>query len=344
MESHLYLSYKSRHMTKNILSMNMALLSILFFVTSCTIQGEQICGTWYSNGELGKMKIEITPWKGKFYGYLMEYEEDGKMVKGAKTEDHIILTGLVFKEGQYINGIFYADDEGKETCGTTINLTSVDTMSIEYNCSGEVYHEIWTKNTYPILKEKKGITSESNVTNIQTLSHNADKPSKIISATSGQDKLIQKDRTTPHASFFVIGYKEIVSYTNDEIIQSTINDLWTKVYNEDFSSLIQDRIVDEKMYVIYSDYDNPKGSMSITLGYNVQHLTSIPDNLSGVNIPSSTYFTFPLKGTSSDYSQQIISKWDNAIMSRSPQSIDFEEYSFDANYNVTEGKLWIGAK
>ena len=64
-------------MKSKILLANIILIFALS-LSSCAIEGEQICGVWNSDSEFGQMKMEITPWDGKFLGYLLESKFEGE--------------------------------------------------------------------------------------------------------------------------------------------------------------------------------------------------------------------------------------------------------------------------
>ena len=84
-------------------------------------------------------------------------------------------------------------------------------------------------------------------------------------------KQIELGKTTPAATFYVLGYSTTASYSSMKQLNAAAKRLGTRLYNRDFSGRLGRNIINKrKVYTVYSGYDNPKGRMTITLGYKVK--------------------------------------------------------------------------
>lgn len=335
---------KSKIMLANIF----LILSTSFF--SCTIEGEQICGIWNSESEFGQMKMEITPWDGNFLGYLLESKFENETFEGGKTEENIILTDLVFEGNTYENGKIYIDPNSEENCAVSIEFLNENNLKVAYNCAGQIWEEVWTRQGFEneriaLKKEEKyeteTVESENVKVEIKTLENpNAD--DKKAEETQIQND-IQND-TRKASTFHVIGISETIAYDDMKAIEKAVEALWTKSYSNDFSGKINNISDMENMYAIYSNYDNPKGKMTITIGYKVKDLSNVPSGLKGVTVPMNDYYVYPVSGETSDYEGEGWNQMAELMAYRKAESCDFEVYKFDANYEVTEAHIWIAAK
>jgi len=84
--------------------------------------------------------------------------------------------------------------------------------------------------------------------------------------------------------------------------------------------------------------------MTITLGYKVNNLKTIPEGLKGVNLLANEYIVYPLSGDKSDYEGEAWNHLGELMSYRKKESCDFEVYTFDKNYEVTKGEIWIATK
>jgi len=330
----------------------------LLFSSSCTIEGEEICGIWNANGDYGEMQIEITPWKGKFLGYLLAYKNDSKSIKGNKKDESIFITDLALKDGKYQNGKIYLDPNSKSYCGLSLTLIDKHQLKAVYDCDGQISEEIWYRKGYnvpqksaqkpspvedatkktvePVIPiEKKKVVHADSKTKISTPS-----PIKTTKPTAPQ---IEGD-TKKQSTFYIIGIQEIVKYEDNKAMEKALESLWTKAYNDDFSTKLKNMVATNNMYVSYSNYDKPKGKMTITLGYKVKDLSSIPQDLKGVKIPTNDYLVYPLSGEKSDFEGEGWEQLSELIMYRDANSADFEVYTFDDNLEVKKGEIWIAIK
>jgi len=127
-------------------------------------------------------------------------------------------------------------------------------------------------------------------------------------------------------------------------MEKVIEAMWTKAYNNDFSGKLKNIVEANSMYVCYSNYDNPKEEMAITLGYKVKELSNIPSELKGVKISTNEYLVYPMSGGKADFEGESWEQLGELMMYRKPDSSDFEIYTFDSNYNVKMAEMWIATK
>lgn len=346
----------------------MLLLSIVFSLSmlsfnSCTIAGEEICGIWNANGDYGDMQVEITPWKGKFLGYLLEYSNGEETIKGDKTEDFIFITDLEYKDNKYQEGKIYLDPSSDSYCGLTIELLSENQIKAIYNCEGQTSEEFWHRKgtiapkkdsktptvTHTESSSEKTISKEIKKQSTKEVTNSVDlstKNSKV--ATSNDSKKVTtsevEGETKKLSSFYLIGIQETVKYNDFKTMEKVVETLWTKAYNEDFSNKLNNITDANNMYLSYSNYDQPKGSMTITLGFKVEDLNTIPTNLHGIQIPTNEYLTYPMSGEVSDYEGEGWNQLSELMLYRKTDSVDFEIYTFDNNYNIKKVEMWIATK
>lgn len=128
---------------------HLVLISLL--ISSCTIEGEEITGIWYTNGELGPMKIEIKPSKGFFEGYLLEYEKNGKFIAIADDKKELIFKGLEFKEDKYLGGKFLRNPKGTSPCDFKMTFYTQDKSSMRaaHTCENINRLEMFERDGYP---------------------------------------------------------------------------------------------------------------------------------------------------------------------------------------------------
>lgn len=332
---------------KTMLSI-LSILSLFISFNACTIEGEQICGIWYAQGDYGQMKIEITPWEGKFHGYLLEYNDGKTVTKGAKEDEYIFLTDLVFKNEQYDNGKIYLDPSSKESCDISLTLLDNQSLKASYNCGGKRFVETWSKTGFTPTKMEQKMTA-------QMPQSNKNKPTTEVKTKTSKSTMTTKKEATKPASnapqntkkqgtFYVIGVHQTVTYDNINALEKAVEALWAVTYEDDFSGKLTNISDNENMYVTYSDYDKPKGKMTITIGYKVKDLSNVPTDLKGIKVPTNDFYTYPLSGEASDYEGEGWSQLNELMMYRKVESVDFEVYQFDQNYKVKKASIWIAAK
>lgn len=318
---------------------------VLLTLSSCSIEGKEVCGIWHAQGAYGKMTIEITPWKGKFLGYLLEYEAGDVLTKGKKSEAFIFLTDLEYQQDSYQNGNIYLTPDSETPCKLTLTDMNGDQIKATYNCAGQTSEEIWYRdaaalpaktigNTPPTTNETETIAASDTIAPSQ--------PAKGTTTAPAAPALDQP--TQKQSAFYVIGQQKTVAYEDATAMEKAIEALWTAVYDEDFSGKLNNITDANSMYVTYSSYDQPKGKVTITLGYQVKDLSSIPSGLKGVTIPTNDYLVYPLSGKASDFEGEGWEQLGELMVYRKESSADFEVYTFDSSFNVSKAEMWIATE
>lgn len=329
----------------------MLIFTMLSF-NSCTIEGKEVCGTWNVNGDYGKMQVEITPWKGKFLGYLLLYKNGDETIIGSKTEDFIFITDLTFKNGKYQDGKIYLDPNSETSCGLELELIDHNQLNVTYDCDGQVVKEIWYRKGYNAPQESVRKSSSTKTETEKKIVEKAEEEVKDKSETTTVSPTKMKKTAKPEiegetkkqSSFYIVGRQEIVKYDDYKAMKKALETLWNKAYDDDFSTKLKNIVEPSNMYVSYSNYEKPKGKMTITLGYKVKSLSNIPADLKGVKIPSNDYLTYPMSGNESDFEGEGWKQLGELMMYRNPNSVDYEVYTFDESYNIKKAAMWIATK
>jgi len=152
--------------------------------------------------------------------------------------------------------------------------------------------------------------------------------------------------TQKQAAFHVIGLQTKVNYNDEAAMSKAIERLWNDFLKRDYSKskYIKDITDREHAYVTYTDYT--ENEVTITLGYKTKGSTNFKSgiNLNAVNINANDYYNFQLSGNSNDFEGE---EWDTlleVLQYRAANSADFEVYSFDKKYNITDIQMWVAAK
>ncbi|MEO0338465.1 MAG: effector binding domain-containing protein [Bacteroidota bacterium] len=144
--------------------------------------------------------------------------------------------------------------------------------------------------------------------------------------------------------FYIIGLQAQVPFDDTQKQSQVIEKLWTQLYEKDVSNF-NNRIIDpEKIYTVYSNYGQPKGQMTITLGYQIGNSSAVSTPWSIVQVPKNKYWAYPLSGKESDYTGPAWKQIEELIPYRSKATCDFEIYQLDENYEVTAASIWIAEK
>lgn len=155
------------------------------------------------------------------------------------------------------------------------------------------------------------------------------------------DSLIYRSFRSRKQSF--IGVSVLTSHQNDQYIIDQ-QGLWDYFYQNDISEAIPN-IVDERVYLIYSDYDQPEnGNFKMTLGYRTADLSYIYDGLEGITIPPTDFAVFESSSSSETFVQEKWVEIAGSDLSRA-NLYDVEVYSLDpTTYKVTSSQLRVSLK
>lgn len=343
------------------------LMIVLLSMTSCSIEGEEVCGIWETTGDYGDLRLEIKPWQGKFHAYLLLFNGNDDTYNGQKLTDFVFITDLVYEDGSYKNGKIYVGNGPEDFCNLSLEMVNKNKVKAIYNCDGEHYEEFWLRaghiqeedqespqkedaladaepeETEVNSSEKDAIPEETN----ETAALQADELPKATQVANKEEqpkKQVKEDPTRPHAAFNIIGYHKVVNYDDEKLLEKTLEDLWTQLYNKDFSGKLSNITEPNNIYTVFSDYGNPEGKMTITIGYRVKDLSGLQEGLHGLKILANDYYVYELSGQDSDYEGEGWDQLEQLIAYRKASSVDFEVYTLDNNYEVVKGEFWVGAK
>ena len=171
--------------------------------------------------------------------------------------------------------------------------------------------------------------------------HKADKKSPEQKKPMVATSLDYKTYNQKEAEYF-IGVSAETTFEKDLYLQH-IEELWKYFYENDISPVIPN-IVDEKIYVIYSDYDKPElGRFKITIGYRTSDVKEIYEGLTGIEIPASTFAVFESEKDHENFPTKMWPKVLESDLNRA-NTFDLVVYTLDKNYEVEKSELQIAIK
>lgn len=111
---------------------------------------------------------------------------------------------------------------------------------------------------------------------------------------------------TQRTKFNIIGIK--LRTTNADMqAAKDIPELWNKFMSENISEKINNKMEDS-IYAIYTNYESDyTGAYDFIIGYKVETLENIPENMIGIQIPNSSYKQFKAEGKLKD--NIVYNKW-----------------------------------
>ncbi|MEO1257523.1 MAG: effector binding domain-containing protein [Bacteroidota bacterium] len=122
-----------------------------------------------------------------------------------------------------------------------------------------------------------------------------------------------------------------------------LQELWDYFLKNDISPAIPN-IVDEKVFVIYSDYEQPaSGKFKITIGFRTENIDNIYEGLTGIAIPPVQFAVFESEKDPENFPAEMWPKVFDSDLNRA-NTFDLEVYSLDANYEVEKAELRIALK
>lgn len=330
----------------------MRILNALFFtvllpvlLTACNeIKGEEICGTWNTTGDFGQIQMEITPWEGAFFGYLKSATDaDGQMITGEKSDSFMILGDLrLVGPGNYGFGQFGWGEKINERCDAQARFVTADQLLLRLDCLGEVSTMKWYREGTPQpepLVEAKDAQSD-------TLPVNDSTDPVTDSPLDMSPKPVNQAEDWPVLSaetFYVIGKQEVVDYADEKAMARAVERLWSELFTNDFSEDLSNLEESGLVYMTYSGYDESAGTVKLTLGYQVQHLATVPTGLQGVKVPANKFWVFPLSSSEDTADTEGWDSLEKLLAYREASSVDFEVYTFDENYEITKAELWMAS-
>lgn len=163
----------------------------------------------------------------------------------------------------------------------------------------------------------------------------------LADSTQRPDSL--KYKTFRSEEQFFIGVQVLTTHVNDQYLND-MEGLWDYFSKNDISEAISN-IVDERVYLVYSEYDQPSnGNFKMTLGYRTSNLSTIYEGLEGVAVPPLDFAVFESKTKSETFVQDTWLQIAESDLPRSNQ-FDVEVYQLDPqSYAVLSSQLRISLK
>lgn len=312
------------------------------------IQGVEITGIWNASDDLGTMEIEVTPWQGAFVGYLLSYTDtEGNTTKGGKDDRFIVLTDLKFLgPGSYGDGNFTWGDGATEACTTQARFVTEDQLLVEYDCLGQKSAVKWYRKGTPVPGQDEEVTGED--TEGSTLTSESEETQATETKPGMSPRPASPNVDWPlqaAAVFYVVGKQKTVAFGDERQMAAATERLWTALYDNDFSGQLAELVDPSNVYLVYSNYNEAKETVQLTLGYQVNGLRNVPDGLVGVKVPANEFLVFPMSTNGSgERAEEGWEELENLLPYRQESSADFEVYSFDENFNITKAELWLASK
>ncbi|BDS15306.1 GyrI-like domain-containing protein [Aureispira anguillae] len=140
--------------------------------------------------------------------------------------------------------------------------------------------------------------------------------------------------------FNVVGISTLTTFKNNEV-DYTLKELWEAFGQEDISAVIPD-IIDDKIYVIQSDFDKEKaGYFTLTIGYKTASLNTIYEGLNGVSVKPSKYAVVEM---TEQPVEQLGFVWEKIALSDLPatnlNNVEVYHYDFE-NKQTTKIDVWV---
>jgi predicted transcriptional regulator YdeE len=140
-------------------------------------------------------------------------------------------------------------------------------------------------------------------------------------------------------ALYFVGISTVTTYTNNQY-EKDLQELWGYFYENDISQVIRG-IEDERVFVIYSDYDKEYESyFKVTIGYRTKSVEKLYEGMTGISIPPSNFAVLTAEGGGEN---DIAKLWDQVYQSdlKRKRDFDVEAYTLDKDYNITKTELWL---
>lgn len=132
-----------------------------------------------------------------------------------------------------------------------------------------------------------------------------------------------------------------VTTADNAHLEPTLKELWDYFLQNDISQAISN-IVDDKVYVVYSNYDQPKkGEVKVTLGYKTSDTKNVYEGLTGVSTPATTFAVFESRTNPEQFVKESWEKVFSTNINRT-NTVDLEEYTIHpTTYEIEQVKLKV---
>ena len=137
-----------------------------------------------------------------------------------------------------------------------------------------------------------------------------------------------------------VGVEIQTTYINDQYEQD-LEEQWTYFFSEDISVVIPD-IIDERLYVVYYDYDQPEeGTFKTMIGYRTEKIGEVYEGLKGITVPKSDFAVLASDSEPESFVEQAW-MWVEASNLDRAHSFDLEVYQLDEKtYEVTHAEIRV---
>lgn len=147
-----------------------------------------------------------------------------------------------------------------------------------------------------------------------------------------------------HPTLSVVGIQKQVAYKDATAINKATETLWEQFFKQNYARHIKGIDSPSKIYVTYSNYTDKL--VTITMGYAVDKTATFRPNkgLKKVMIKANDYHQFKLEEEASSIGGKEWNTLMEVLQYRSEKSSDFEVYTFDNKYNITNAFMWVSIK
>jgi|GEM_PF-1237666 len=148
----------------------------------------------------------------------------------------------------------------------------------------------------------------------------------------------------PHKALTIVGLQATVDYTDEKALNKATENLWKQFFSKNYAKHINEIQDYEKLYVTYTNYK--ENSVLLTLGYATAPNAIFRPNkgLKKVQLAANDFHRFKTDKSTSSTNEKEWNTLMEVLQYRSAESSDFEVYTFDKQYNITDAQMWIGAK
>ena len=144
-----------------------------------------------------------------------------------------------------------------------------------------------------------------------------------------QTKTIAMTPQSTHLDSFIVAGISVRTTNANGKSQTDIAALWQRFFAEDIKSKIANRVSDD-LYCVYTDYESDdQGAYTTLLGFKVESLNYIPENIMSITIPAGTYRLYVSSGKLPDC---VVATWQHIWQTTTDRSYiaDFDLYGAEA--------------
>lgn len=196
----------------------------------------------------------------------------------------------------------------------------------------------------PKTEDKKDVVIAKPVLNLTQILSNGDLPEQVDTIVEQPIAPVINYPKSQQLAFNVVGLQTKANYLNEKELGKKMEQLWTDFSKKNYARFINDIINPNNVYVTYTNYTD--NEVTITLGYKTTSSDSFKSNkgLNAVNIAQNDYYQFPI---STDEKATNQKEWEvllETLAYRNIASSDFEVYTFNKNYTITNAIMYVAAK